>query len=281
MKEINFFDEKPSDFLDILRLGANTIQKKYGVYLSNEIHDYSVIKDRVVQYDIDISGDFTDILSYTEFLQTVGGVHLGLANKKYEIKRNEEHIKDHENSHLNDFAEQNILKCMDSKYISYPHFSKKQFDCIVFLPGSNIMKEVTDLHKIHTMILQHNAFIKPHPLTSIADLQFLNREFRHRVINKKTDALDLINHTKKVAICGSSELFVYSILKNKAVYSVSNEGNNSSKKGGYYFIFDNVINLPVLKRKRALLNIITHKESGIFLPFLNKNISLWEYINKI
>ena len=143
------------------------------------------------------------------------------------------------------------------------------------------MKEVTDLHKIHTMILQHNAFIKPHPLTSIADLQFLNREFRHRVINKKTDALDLINHTKKVAICGSSELFVYSILKNKAVYSVSNEGNNSSKKGGYYFIFDNVINLPVLKRKRALLNIITHKESGIFLPFLNKNISLLEYMNKI
>lgn len=281
MKKINFFDEKPNNFLDILRLGPNTIQKKYGVYLSNEINECSILKNRIVQYDIDIIGNYTNTLSYTEFLQTVGGVHLGLANKKYEIKRNSKYIKEHENSHLNDYVEKEILKKLDSKYISYPHFSKKQFKCVVFLPGSNIMKEVTDLSKIHTMILQHNAFIKPHPLTSLADLEFLNREFRYRIINKKTDALDLINHTDKVAICGSSELFVYSILKNKIVYSISNDSENNSKKGGYYFIFDNVINLPILKRKRALLNIITHKESGIFLPFLNKNISLWEYINKI
>ncbi len=280
MPEYNLFEEKPSDALDLIRIGPNLLQHKYGVYLSNEIVEAANSLNRKISYDIDIRGPYTDNLNYTEFFQSVGGIHVGLANKKFEIERCKNMVQDHDNSHLNEYTEKMILERLHAKYISFPHISKKEFGCIVFLPGSNILKEVTDLSKIHTMILQHNAYIKPHPLTNLADLEFLNKEFRFRIINKKVDALDLINHTSKIAICGSSELFSYSILKNKIVYSISSDVNNT-KKGGYYFVFDNIINLPHLKRKKALLNLITHKHSGIFLPFLDKNISLVDYINNV
>ena len=141
MPEYNLFEEKPSDALDLIRIGPNLLQHKYGVYLSNEIVEAANSLNRKISYDIDIRGPYTDNLNYTEFFQSVGGIHVGLANKKFEIERCKDMVKDHDNSHLNEYTEKMILDKVHAKYISFPHISKKEFGCIVFLPGSNILKD--------------------------------------------------------------------------------------------------------------------------------------------
>lgn len=274
---MEFFEHKPTDYIHIHRLGPKIAQQKYDIHLLDEINEMTD-EGIKLRYDIDINGGPLDTFAYTEFLQSVCGLKVGFANKFEEIKRISVCMNNHENSKYNQQYLDFIIERIKAKYISYRHLSEKKFDCIIFLPGSNLLKESTDLSKIKTLIMNNNAYIKPHPLTNVDDLKFLKNEFKNRVLSQKVDAIDLLHHTKSVGITGTSELFVYSVLLNKIIHDIT-DNNHNQHKGGYQFLFQNVIKLHPLKRKNAILNMISHKNSGIFLPVDFQQKNLREYIN--
>ena len=83
--------------------------------------------------------------------------------------------------------------------IDYPY--------VVFLAGTNILKEITDDVKLLKAIKEEGAKLKPHPLTSPFTMSFLKAKYgKDSLVNKNLSGHEILNRAKVVGCTTNSEM---------------------------------------------------------------------------
>tara|TARA_B100001094_G_C18182366_1_gene801682 strand:- start:79 stop:975 length:897 start_codon:yes stop_codon:yes gene_type:complete len=89
---------------------------------------------------------------------------------------------------------------------------------VIFLPGTNILNEITDDVKIEKAIKSDGAKLKPHPLTSPFIMSFLRARYgKNSLINKNASGHELLNKTEVVGFCSNSEMGLIGMAQGKRI----------------------------------------------------------------
>jgi len=96
---------------------------------------------------------------------------------------------------------------------------EQTYPYIIFLPGTNILNEITDDNKIEKAIKKDGAKLKPHPLTSPFIMSFLKARYgKKNLINKNLSGHELLNNTEIVGTCSNSEMGWIAIAQGKRIH---------------------------------------------------------------
>ena len=94
--------------------------------------------------------------------------------------------------------------------IDYPY--------VVFLAGTNILKEITDDVKLLKAIKEEGAKLKPHPLTSPFTMSFLKAKYgKDSLVNKNLSGHEILNRAKVVGCTTNSEMGLIALAQGKRV----------------------------------------------------------------
>jgi hypothetical protein len=83
--------------------------------------------------------------------------------------------------------------------------TKKTFNYVIFLPGTNIIGDIVDWKRIEKEI-DKGAYLKCHPLTSAYVFADLKRKYKDRIIDKKLSGHSLLKRAEVVGCCSNSEM---------------------------------------------------------------------------
>ena len=112
---------------------------------------------------------------------------------------------------FDDIANQNADKYnLQTTDIDYPY--------VVFLAGTNILKEITDDVKLLKAIKEEGAKLKPHPLTSPFTMSFLKAKYgKDSLVNKNLSGHEILNRAKVVGCTTNSEMGLIALAQGKRV----------------------------------------------------------------
>jgi len=92
---------------------------------------------------------------------------------------------------------------------------------VIFLPGTNCIDKALDWDKAKAAVAQ-GAVVKPHPLSSMSLLVYLNKVFgAGNVLDRKTSGHELIYDADIVGCCANSEMGIAAIAANKGFHIFS------------------------------------------------------------
>ena len=169
-----------------------------------------------LEYDIwyDFEGEekirgyvYTDVM--TKF------VYLKPASSLYSIQLLEECLNE-------DITEEGEVIFADIANNGSDKYKLRTFDekypYVIFLPGSNILNEITDDIKIEKAIKQDGAKLKPHPLTSPFIMSFLKARYgKESILHKNLSGQDILNEANIIGCCTNSEMGLIGIAQGKRV----------------------------------------------------------------
>ena len=89
---------------------------------------------------------------------------------------------------------------------------------MIFLPGTNCIKQVLDWAKVKAAVKQ-GAVIKPHPISSVSLMQYLKNLYgEDNVLNKKESGHELMHAADIVGCCWNSEMGIAAIAAGKGFH---------------------------------------------------------------
>ena len=104
--------------------------------------------------------------------------------------------------------------------------ARKQYDFVIFLPGTNCIDAVIDYEKIERAVNQ-GAYLKCHPLTQQALLTRLSNRFgKDKIIDKKISGHQLLEDAAIVGCGMNSEMGIVATAKGKRVYLFDQQPSN-------------------------------------------------------
>ncbi|MGL4999971.1 MAG: hypothetical protein ACRC5T_13490 [Cetobacterium sp.] len=204
------------------------------------------------------------VLSYFDIMSSCQGVYIKSLDAKKNVKILESCIGDSKENYTNANYCAYIRERMEDKYNLSFFPSDVELNSVIILPGSNILDIIVDDFKLIRAV-SDGAYVKPHPFTSLKDIQYLEQMFGNKVLNKDIGGCEVIKKAKRVYVTGSSELALYSVLLGKVIIDISKDVNY--KIGSYQSIYAVVMEYPHYIRPIILEQILSHKNSGIFFPF--------------
>ena len=111
---------------------------------------------------------------------------------------------------------QDIAKNNTDKYALKQ--TKKEYPYVIFLAGSNIIKEITDDIKVKRAIDTEGAVLKPHPLTSPFVMAYLrNRYGKQNLLDRKLSGHNILNRTRKIGCTSNSEMGLIGLSQGKRI----------------------------------------------------------------
>ena len=91
-------------------------------------------------------------------------------------------------------------------------------DFVIFLPGTNCIKEALNFDKAKAAVLQ-GAVVKPHPISSSSLIVHLNNVFgEENVLERKASGHDIMQDAKIVGCCSNSEMGLAAIAAGKGFH---------------------------------------------------------------
>jgi len=125
---------------------------------------------------------------------------------------------------------------------------------VIFLPGTNILNEITDDVKIEKAIKSDGAKLKPHPLTAPFIMSFLRAKYgKNTLIHKNVSGHELLNRTEVVGCCSNSEMGLIGLAQGKRVKLFD---KNKIKAKTYTHIYEVLFQdgYPVINDLKRLLS---------------------------
>jgi hypothetical protein len=169
-----------------------------------------------LEYDIwyDLQDDKIRGYVYTDVMTKF--VYLKPASSFYAKKILRESLKGEINS-LGESIFQDIAENNTDKYKlrscdeSYPY--------VIFLSGTNILREITDQNKVIKAIKENGAKLKPHPLTSPFCMSYLKAKYgKDSLLHKNLSGHEILNRAKEVGCTSNSEMGIIALAQGKRVH---------------------------------------------------------------
>lgn len=138
---------------------------------------------------------------------------------------------------------------------------------VVFLPGSNLLKNIVSKELLFRYMFENeDAVIKPHPLTTNADIKFFILNFGvHRVADRNESGWAYLHYADEVVSTTTSELSVYAAILQKKLINCSNFFEEGS--GAFYPVVNFCHKIHDLKERReTVLKVLSSDLSGFISP---------------
>lgn len=268
----SFRNESPrSPSIRLMKSGTLCREEK-DIHMSSKLEDICKKEKIKIEYDLSMP-DSPEILTYTEIFGKTGSLYV----KPGEYKSAYDLIKKAYENGVPDLRVRDIILSVSSdKYNLWDPL--KKYTKVVFPAGSNILKESNDWALIVRAMVE-GAYIKPHPLTKMDDIEFFKTFFpEHRIIPKRVAGYKVLKNAEVIYTSGTSELGLYAILMDKRVYAISIPGE-SIPKGGYHEVFDFIMTLPPKERLGGICRVLSCPEySGIFIKGVHTEKDVVEFI---
>lgn len=205
-----------------------------------------------IRFEYDLNNiNSPSILSAAEFLSQKDGLYIGPLDDmtKYQMIARA-YIETKETKPIESFIS-------GDKYNQIPYIGE-DFKTVVILPGDNIFNTVVSQISLEAIAIQGDYVVKPHPISCTEFLEWIDSKFN--TVSGLYSAYDLVDRSERVAITGTSELFIYAILKDKYVVDIALPAHGHD--GGYTEMFKYTMSFPPEKRKEVILSILSNWKSG-------------------
>lgn len=192
-------------------LGAAKLLPEKGLYSTNLEYDlwYDMGGEKAIHGYV-----YTDALSDYLYLKP--------ANGYFSDKAMFDSLKEEPTEYGRNLVDEMGAGTLDKYRLKNPS-EKHKF--VVFLPGTNCIKEALDFSKAKAAVDQ-GAVLKPHPLTSASLLIYLNRVFgAENVLDRRSSGHELMRHADIVGCCANSEMGIAAIAANKGFHIFSDLKN--------------------------------------------------------
>lgn len=129
---------------------------------------------------------------------------------------------------------------------------------VVFLPGTNLLKDSVDWKAVDTLV-RDGAKIKLHPITSVPWRTRLEKQYGRVIINRNISGYDVLKQAERVFTTVNSEMGLLAVLMGKPLGMI--DETPVPHRPIYKQIYDVV--LPETNRKPLLEKILGSRKTGI------------------
>lgn len=192
-------------FNNISRVGNLVLSTRSSNTLEECGRVVSLIESKGIESNFDVSHDGGGTIIVSEYISQLGTLSLTYQDVDIQTNIFKTAYRRSDNCELTQFTLKDKYKLSKAPAFALP-------EKVVILAGSNLYAAI-DWKYVDKIMQDEEVVIKPHPLTSLPDIEDLQAKYgKDRIVSKLVSGLDLATNATHAWVCRSSELWAVSTL---------------------------------------------------------------------